>query len=104
MVDDMKTLIAEFEDMPTAKEAITTLEEWGMARRRIGLAVAKDSAEIDGAALVTITVNADNVEEAMRFLQMHDPNQIDERVTQWQKDNDDNTPPDDTFTAPERQS
>ncbi len=100
-----RTLMATYSDSDSAETTINEMVEYGYDRQHIGYAVADGTSDDPGAALLTVTLNEGNVEEAMQFLNRHGPLRIDERVTQWKLDepvDEEGQPAEHGFTAPPR--
>jgi hypothetical protein len=100
-----RTLMATYGDSDSAQTTVEEMVEYGYNRQHIGYAVADDSSDDPGEALVTVTVEEGNVNEAMQFLNRHGPLRIDERVTQWKLDEpagEAGEPSEHGFTAPPR--
>jgi hypothetical protein len=104
---DKRTLLATYSDSDSAKTTVDEMVDYGYNRQDIGYAVADEQSDDPGEALVTVTVDEGNVDDAMEFLNRHGPLRIDERITRWKMDepaDEAGQPSEHNYTAPERQN
>lgn len=98
-------IIATYDDLVSARNAVTELVENNFKRSDIGLAVKNDADTADdpGSTLVTVTISRDEENRAMQTLEAYGPTLTDRRDVQWRMLGwTEVVPNEETFTAVER--
>ncbi len=91
-------VLATYDLLPTARNAIQSLLEAGFERTDIGLAVKEGPGH---GALLTVTVNENRVEDAMDVMNAHGAQMCTTREAQWKIAEDDRVPDPEEYTAVE---
>jgi hypothetical protein len=99
---EKKTLLAVYEDIVHATNAVADLQENKIRRADIGLAIRQPSKteKQPKDALVTVSVSETDVDRVMALMQRHLPQKTDVRDAQWRlTDKPPFEPSEDTFVA-----